>query len=173
MACACRIPRNNEERQTSFPENQCREVEDNNRLGKIRDLYKKRGMRESFHAKASRIKDENGKDLADIGEIRSSWGEHTKALYKNDLNVIDNHSDTVDDLEPDILEREVTRALRSIANSSKAHVPDGVPVELFKILKEDANKVLHPICQKIWKTQQWPSDWTRSIWIPGKAQLYI
>ena len=86
-------------------------------------------------------------------------------LYKKDLHDPDNHDDMITNLEPDILECEVKRALESIT-TNKASGGDGIPVELFQILKEDAMKVLHSICQQIWKTQQWPQDWKRSDFIP-------
>ncbi|KHJ39844.1 endonuclease/exonuclease/phosphatase family protein [Trichuris suis] len=143
-----------------------RVVEDNNRLNRTRDLYKTiRRMRESFHTKTSKIKYENGRDLTNVEEIKSGWREYFKALYKKDLNAITRHDGTVGDLEPDILESEFIRALRSISNN-KAPGHDRIPVELFKILKEDATKVLQSICQQIWKTQQRPFAWTRSIYDP-------
>ncbi|KFD66335.1 hypothetical protein M514_21622 [Trichuris suis] len=149
-----------------FLEEQCTEVEENNRRGKIRDLYKKvRGIKEVFRPKISTIKDENGRDLTNIEEIKKRWRDYTNKLYKKELNVTESPDNMIGDLEPDILESEVTLALRSIANN-KAPGHDGIPVELFKILKEDATKILHPICQQIWKTQQSPSDWKRSIYVP-------
>ena len=103
------------------------------------------------------------------------WQEYTEELYKKDLHDPDNHDAVITHLQPDILECEVKRALGSIT-TNKASGDDGIPVELFQILKDDAVKVLHSICQKIWKTQQWPQNWKRSIFIPipkkGNAKEY-
>ena len=93
------------------------------------------------------------------------WQEYTEELYKKDLHDLDNHDGVITDLEPDILECEVKWALESIT-TNKASGGDGIPVELFQILEDDAVKVLHSICQQIWKTQQWPQDWKRSVFIP-------
>ena len=103
-------------------------------------------------------------DITDAKAIKKRWKEYTE-LYKKDLNDPDNHNDVITHLEPDILEREVKRALGSIT-TNKASEGDGIPVELFQILKDDAVKVLHSICQQIWKTQQWPQDWKMSVFIP-------
>ena len=96
----------------------------------------------------------------DFEDIKKRWQEYTKELYKKDLHDPDNHDDVITDLEPDILECEVKWALESIT-TDKTSGGDGIPVELFQILKDDAVKVLHSICQQIWKTQQWPQDWKR------------
>ena len=104
------------------------------------------------------IKDRNGRDLTEAEEIKKRWQEYTEELYKKDLHDPDNHDGMITHLEPDILECEVKRALGSIT-TNEASGGDGIPVELFQILKEDAMKVLHSICQQIWKTQQWPQDW--------------
>ena len=93
------------------------------------------------------------------------WQEYTEELYKKDLHDPDNHDSVITHLEPDILECEVKLALGSIT-INKASGSDGIPVQLFQILKNDAVKVLHSICQQIWKTQQWPQDWKRSVFIP-------
>ena len=98
-------------------------------------------------------------------EIKKRWQEYTEELQKKDLHVPDNHDGVITDLEPDILECEVKWALESITRN-KASGGDGIPVELFQILKDDAVKVLHSICQQIWKTQQWTQDWKRSVFIP-------
>ncbi|KAF7234925.1 Zinc finger protein 3 [Varanus komodoensis] len=111
------------------------------------------------------IKDQNGRDLTEAEEIRRRWQDYREELYKKELNVPDNHDGVVTDLESDILECEVKRALGSLSNN-KASGGDSIPVELFKILKDDAVKVLHSACQQIWKTQQWPQDWKRSVYIP-------
>ena len=104
-------------------------------------------------------------DLAEAKDIKKKWHEYTEKLYKNDLPDPDNHDGVITHLEPDILKCEVKWALGSIT-TNKANGGDGIPVELFQILKDDAMKVLHFICQQIWKTQQWPQDWKRSVFIP-------
>ena len=111
------------------------------------------------------IKDRNGRDLVDAEEIKKRWKEYTEELYKKDLNELDNYDGMVSYPEPDILECEVKWTLGSTA-VNKASGYDGIPIELLKTLKDDAVKVLHSICQQIWKTQQWPQDWKRSILIP-------
>ena len=103
--------------------------------------------------------------LTEVEEIKKRWQEYTEELYKNDLHDQDNHDGVITLLEPDILECEVKWALESIT-TNKASGCDRIPVELFQILKDDAVKVLHSKCQKIWKTQQWPQDWKRSVFIP-------
>ena len=103
-------------------------------------------------------------DLTEAEDIKR-WQEYTEGLYKKDLHDPDNHSGVIAHLEPDILECEVKWALRSIT-TNKASVCDGIPVELFQVLKDDAVRVLHAICQKIWKTQQWPQDWKSSVFTP-------
>ena len=133
--------------------------------GKTRDLVKKiRDTKGTFHAKMGSIKDRNGRDLTEAEDIKKRWQEYTEELYKNDLHDPDNHSGVITDLEPHILECEVKWVLGSIA-TNKASGGDGIPVELFQILKEDGVKVLHSICQQIWKTQQRPQDWKRSVFI--------
>ena len=104
-------------------------------------------------------------DLTEAEDIKKRWQEYTEELYKKDLHDPDNHDGVITDLEPDILECEVKWALESIT-TNKASGSDGIPVELFQILKDDAVKVLHSICQQIWKTQPWPQDWKRSVFIP-------
>ena len=104
-------------------------------------------------------------DLTEAEDIKERWQEYTEELYKKDLHDPDNHNGVITHLEPDILECEVNWSLGSIT-TNKASGGDGIPVELFKILKDDAVKVLHSICQHIWKTQQWPQDWKRSVFIP-------
>ena len=109
-------------------------------------------------------KNRNGMDLAEAKDIKKRWQEYTEELYKNGLNDQDNHDGVVTHLEPDILECEVKWALSITTN--KASRGDGIPVELFQILKDDAMKVLHSVRQQIWKTQQWPQDWKISVFIP-------
>ena len=111
------------------------------------------------------IKVRNGMDLTEAEDIKKRWQEYTEELYKKELHDPDNHDGVITHLEPDILECEVKWALESIT-MNKASGGDGIPVELFQILKDDAVKVLHSICQQIWKTQQWPQDWKRSVFIP-------
>ena len=142
----------------AFLRDQCKEIEENNRMGKTRDFFKKiKDTKETFHAKMGTIKDRNGMDLTEA--------EYTEELYKKDLHDPDNHDGMITHLERNILECEVKWALGSIT-MNKASGGDGIPVELFQILKDDAVKVLHSICQQIWKSQQCPQDWKRSVFIP-------
>ena len=104
-------------------------------------------------------------DLTEAEDIKKRWQEYTEELYKKDLHDPDYHDGVITCLEPDILECEIKWALESIT-TNKASGGDGIPVELFKILKDYAVKVLQSICQQIWKTQQWPQDWERSVFIP-------
>ena len=133
---------------------QCKEIQENNRIGKTRDLFKKiRDTKGTFHAKMGSMKDRNGRDLTEAEDIKKRWQENTEELYKKDLHDWDNHDGVITDLEPDILECEVKWALESIT-TNKATGGDGIPVELFQILKDDAVKGLHSICQQNWKIQQ-------------------
>ena len=111
------------------------------------------------------IKDRNGMDLTEAEDIKKRWQEYREQLYKKYLHDPDNHDGVITHLEPDILECEVKWVLGSIT-MNKASGCDGIPVELFQILKDDIVKVLHSICQQIWKTQQWPRDWNSSVFIP-------
>ena len=104
-------------------------------------------------------------DLTEAEDIKKRWQEYTEELYKKHLHYPDNHDGVITHLEPDILECKVKWALGSIT-TNKASGSDGIPFELFQIQKDDAVKVLHSICQQIWKTQQWPKDWKRSVFIP-------
>jgi len=134
-------------------------------MGKTRDLCKKiRDTKGTFHAKMGLIKDRNGMDLTEA-DIKKRWQEYTEELYKKDIHDQDTHDGMITYLEPDILECEVKWALESIT-INKGSGSDGIPVELFQILKDDAVKVLHSIWQHIWKTQQWPQDWKSSVFIP-------
>ena len=134
-------------------------------MGKTRDLFKKvRNTKGTFHGKISTIKDKNGMDLTEAEILRRGGKDIQKNYTKKDLSNPDNHDGMIVHLEPDILEHEVKRVLGSIT-SSKTSGGDGIPAELFQILKHDAAKVLHSICQQIWKTQQWPQDWKRSVYI--------
>ena len=119
-----------------------------------RDLFKKiRDTKGTFHAKMGSIKDRNGMDLTEAEDIKKRWQEYTEELYKKELHDPDNHNGVITDLQPDILECEVKWALESIT-TNKASGSDGIPVELFQILKDDTVKVLQSLCQQIWKTQQ-------------------
>ena len=133
----------------AFLSDQCKEIEENNRMGKIRDLFKKIGdTKGTFHAKMGSIKDRNGMDLTEAEDIKKRWQEYTEELYKKDLHSPDNHDGVITHLEPDILKCEFKWALES-TTTNKASGGDGIPVELFQILKDDAVKVLHSIYQKI------------------------
>ena len=149
----------------AFLSNQCKEIEEHDRIGKTKDLFKKiLDTKGTFHAKMGSIKDRNGMDLTEAEDIKR-WQEYTEELYKKHLHDPDNNDGMITPLEPDILECEVKWALGSIT-MNKGSGGDGIPVEVFQILKDDAVKVLHSICQQIWKTQQWPQDWKRSVFIP-------
>ena len=129
--------------------------QENNRLGKTRDLFKTIGdTKGTFHAKISTIKDRNGMDLTKAEDIKKTWQEYTAELYKKDLHDPDNHG-VIIHIKPDILECKVKWALGSIT-TNKASGGEGIPVELFQTLKDYAVKVLHSICHQIWKTQRWP-----------------
>ena len=122
-------------------------------MGKSRDLFKKiRDPKGTFHTKMGTIKDRNSMDLTEAEDIKKRWQEYTE-LYKKDLHGPDNHNGVIGHLKPDILECEVKRALGSIS-INKASGGNEIPVELFQILKDDAVKVLHSICQQNWETQQ-------------------
>ena len=145
----------------AFLSDQCKEIEENNRMGKTRDLFKKiRNTKGTFHAKMDRIKDRNGMELKEAEDIKKRWQEYTEELYKKDLHNPDYHNSVITYLDPDILKSEVKWALGSIT-MNKASRGDGIPVELFQILNDDAVKVLHSICQQVWKTQQGPQDWKK------------
>ena len=150
----------------AFLSDQCKEIEENNRMGKTGDFFKKiRDTKGTFHAEMGTIKDRNGMDLTEAEATKKRWREYTEELYKKDLHDPDNHDGVIPHLESDILEFEVKWALESIT-TNKASRGDGIPVELFQILNDDAVKVLHSICQQFWKMQQWPQDWKRSVFIP-------
>ena len=139
----------------AFLNEQCKEIEESNKMGKTRDLFKKIGdIKGTCHARMGMLKYRNGKDLTEAEEIKRRWQEYTGELYKKDLHDPHNHDGVITHPEPDILECEVRSALGSIT-MNKASGGDGIPVELFQILKDDSVKVLHSICQQIWKTQQW------------------
>ena len=145
------------ERQENLLNEQCNETEENNRIGKTRDHFKKiRDTKGTFNAKMGTTKERNGMDLTETEGIKKRWQDYTE-LYKKCLNDPDNHDVVAIHLEPDILECEVNWILASIT-MNKVSEDDGIPAELFQILKDGAVKVLHSICQQIWKTQQWPQD---------------
>ena len=135
-------------------------------MGKIRDLFKKiRDTKGIFHAKMGSLKDRNGIGLTEVEDIKKMWQEYTEELHQKDLHDPENHDSVITHLEPDILESEVKWASGSIT-TNKVSGGDGIPGELFQILKDNAVEVLHSILQQIWKTQQWPPDWKRSVFIP-------
>ena len=121
-------------------------------MGKTKGLFKKiRDTKGIFHAKMDSIKDRNGRDLTEAEDIKKRGQEYTEEMYRKDLHDPDNHNGVLTHLEPDMLESEANRTLESIT-MNKASGGDGIPVELFQILKDDAVKVLHSVCQQIWKT---------------------
>ena len=132
-------------------------------------------MYSAYKSNKDTIKGRNCMDLTEAEDIQESWQEYTEELYKKDLHDPDNHDGMITHLEPDILECKVKWALGS-TTVNKASGGDGIPVELFQVLEDDAVKVLHSICQQIWKTQQWPQEWKRSVFIPipkeGNAKDY-
>ena len=131
----------------AFLSDQCKEIEENNRMGKTRDLFKKiRDTKGTFHAKMGSIKDRNGMDLTEAEDIKKKWQEYTEELYKKDLHDPDKHDSVITHPEPDILECEIKCALGSIT-TNKASGGDGIPVGLFQILMDDAVNVLHSLCQ--------------------------
>ena len=137
----------------AFLSDQCKEMEESNRMGKTRDLFKKiRDTNGTFHAKMGIIKNRNGMDLKEADNIKKRWQEYTEELCKRDLHNTDNHTGVITQLQPDILECEVKWAIGSIT-ANKGSGSDGIPVELIQILKDDAVKVLQSIGQQIWKTQ--------------------
>ena len=136
-------------------------------MGKTSDFIKKiRDTKGTFHAKMDTIKDRSGMDLTEVEDIKKRWQEYTEELYKKYLQDPENHSGMITHLEPDILKCEVKWALGSIT-MNKPSGGDGIPAKLFQILKDDAVKVLHSVCQQIWKSQQWPQDWKMSVFIPN------
>ena len=150
----------------AFISDQCKEIEKNSRMGETRNLLKEiRHTKGTFHAKMGSIKGRNGMDLTETEDIKKRWQEYTEELYKKDLHNPDNHYGVITHLEPSILECEVKWALGNIT-TNKASGCDGIPVELFQILIDDAVKVLHSICHQIWKAPQWSQDWKRSVFIP-------
>ena len=133
-------------------------------MGKTNDLFKKiRETKDTFHAKMDTTKDRNIMDLTEAEEVKKRWQEYTEEPYKKDLHNPDNHDGVI--TPSDILECEVKWALGSIT-TNKVSGSDGITVELFQILEDDAVKVLHSICQPIWKMQHWTQDWKRSVFIP-------
>ena len=143
-------------------------------MGKTRGLFKKiRDTKGTFQAKIGTIKNRNGMDLKAADNIKNRWQEQTEELFEKDLNDPGNHEGVISHLEPDILKCEVKQALVSVT-MNKASGGDRILAELFQILKDAPVKMFHSICQQIWKTQQWPQDWKRSVFITvpkkGKAK---
>ena len=135
-------------------------------MGKTRDLFKKiRDTKGTFHVKMGSIKDRNDMGLTEAEDIKKRWQGYTEELFKKHLHDPDNHDGVITHLESNILECEVKWALENIT-TNKTSGGEAIPLELFHILKDDAVKVLHSICQQIWKTQQWPQHWKRSVLIP-------
>ena len=135
-------------------------------MGMTRDLFKKiRGTKGTCHAKMGSIKDRNGMDLTEAEDIKKRWQEYTEELYKKDPHDPDNHNGVITHLESDTLECKVKWALGCIT-TNKASEGDGILAELLQVLKDDAVKMLHSICQQIWKTQQWTQNWKMSVFIP-------
>ena len=152
----------------AFLSDQCKETEENNRMGKTRDLFKKiRDTKGTFHTKMDTIKDRNSMDLTEAEEIKKRCQEYTEELYKKDLHDPDNHDGVNTHLEPDILECKAKWVLGSITMNKAS----GISAELPQILKDAAAKVLHSICQQIWENQQWPQDWKMSVFIPRPLGL--
>ena len=154
----------------AFLRDQFKEIEENNRTGKTRVLFKKsRDTKGIFHAKMGSIKGRNGMDQTEAEDIMERWQEYTGQLYKNYFQGPDNHDGVIivviTQLEPNILACEIKRALENLT-MNKASGYDRIPVDLCQMLKDNAVKVLHSICQQIWKTQQWPQDWKRSVFTP-------
>ena len=147
----------------AFLSDQCKEMEENNRMRKTRELFKKIGdTKGPFHAKMGSINNRNGMEIMEAEDIKKRWQDYTEELYKKDLHDPDNHNGVITHLEPDILECEVKSVLGNIT-MNKASGGDGIPVELFQTLKDDVVKVLHSVCQQIWKAHLWPQDWKMSV----------
>ena len=156
-----RAPKSSERTQESLPKRSAQRDRGEQQNGKDqRPLQENERYQRNIQAKMGSIKDRNGVDLTEVEDIKKRWQEYMEELYNKDLHNPDNHDDVITNLEPDILECEVKQALESIT-MNKASGGNGIPVELFQILKDDAVKVLHSICQQIWKTPQWPQDWKR------------
>ena len=150
----------------AFLSDQCKETEEDNRMGMTRDLFKKiRATKGKLHAKMGTIKDRNSMDLIEAEDIKKRWQEYTEELYKKYLKDLYKHDGMITHVEPYILQCEAKWALESIT-MNKAQGGDAIIAELFEILKDDAFKVLHSICQQIWKTQLCPQDWKMSVFIP-------
>ena len=154
----CRVLKNSKRDKNAIISDQSQETEDNNRMRRTRDLFKKiRNTKGTFHAKTGTIKDRNSMDLTDAEETKKRWQEYTEKLYKNDFHDPDNHDGVITHLEPDILECEVKWASGSIT-TNKVSGGGAIPVELFQVLMADVVKVLPSMCQQIWKFHQWPQD---------------
>ena len=149
----------------NFLSDQCKKIEENSKIGKTGDLIKKISYTKGkFHAKMGTRKDRNGMDLTEVEDIKKRWQEYTEEVYKKDLHDPENHDGVITHLEPDILEYKVKWALGSIT-MTKTRGDYEISAEIFQILRDDAVKVLYSICQETWKTQHWPQDWKRSVFI--------
>ena len=148
----------------AFLSDQCKEIKDKIEWERLEISSRKLKIKSIFHAKMGTIKDRNGMELTEGEDIKKSWQEYTEELYKKYLNDPDNHNGVINHPESDILKSEVKWALGSIT-TNKASGDYRIPAALFQILKDDAVKALHSICQQIWNTQQWPQDWKRSVFI--------
>ena len=164
-----RIPRRDKK---AFLSDQCKEIEESNRMGKTRDIFKKlRDTKGIFHVNIGTIKDKNDMDLTEIKDTKKRLQVYTEKLHKKVFHDPDNHDGVITHLELDILEYEVTWAL-GITTTNKASGGDGIPAELSQIVKYDALKVMHSIYQQIWITQQWPKDWKKSVFNPIPKKVY-
>ena len=172
MPTECRVPENSKESKKYFLREQCQKIKENNRMGKTRDLFKKIvDTWGTFHAKMTTIKNRNSKDLTEAEEIKKMQKKYTDELSKKGLNVLMSwitmmvwsltQGQTSWSVKP-----SGPQAHLGIITMNKASGGDGISAELFQILKDDAVKVLHSTCQQIWKTQQWPQDWKRAVFIP-------
>ena len=142
----------------AFLSDQCKDIEEKNRMGKTRDIFKKiRDTKGMLSATMGTIKNRNGMDQTEAYSIKNRWQEYTEELHKNDLHDPDNHDGVNTHIEPDILECKVKWALGNITKNKASRV-DGISVEIFQILKDDAVKVLHSKCQQVWETQQCSQD---------------
>ena len=160
----CRFQRTARREEKAFLSEQCKEIEENNRMGKTNDLFKKiRDTKGTFHAMMGTIKDRNGMELAEAEDIKTV-GKNVYRTIQKSSNDADNHDGVINHIDPDILECEVKWALGSIT-TNKVNGGNGILAKLFQILKDDV-KVLHSICQQTCKTQQWPQDWKMSVFIP-------
>ena len=155
----------------AFLRNQCKEIEENNRMGKTKDVFKKiRDTKGTYYANMGSIKDRNCMDLTEAEDIKKMWQKYTEELYKKDLHDPDNHNGVITHLEPAILECKVKWALGSISTNI-ASGDDGIPVEIFQILKDDAVKMLHSICHENWHQGKQPGNLENSAMAAGLEKV--